>query len=89
MTIESSQVSTYKSSAALEIRFFVQIHVSFQQEFFLARRDAATEWLFFRSRGSVHAHLPVFIQGSPMEAQHCAYKDEEGRELDEHGPRLD
>ena len=24
-----------------------------------------------------------------MEAQHCAYKDEEGRELDEHGPGLD
>lgn len=40
-------------------------------------------------QGLAHAHLPVFIQGSPMEAHNCAYKDEEGRELDEHGPSLD
>lgn len=32
--------------------------------------------------------LPIFIQRSSMEAHHCAYKDEEGRELDEHGSSL-
>lgn len=52
------------------------------------RSDTGTALLLGYSLAVLHLS-PIFVQGSPVEAHHRAHKNEEGRELDEHGPGLD